>query len=435
MDENRATAAYRDHDMRPFIAILAALVLTPTAGAWTPVSTVAVTNTMQPAVLRTATGTELAAYSDGSSTLKAWSSATGDHTVAAGLLSVGKPALVQLPSGAIELYAPATTAGFAQQGVLRWESTDDGASWSGPVATHSPNLCDVQAAAVRADGTPIFSQDSTFGITVYQGLNGEQAHSVFTGCCGYAESLAVDTSGYAQLAFWSNANAFPNQFVYEGLDGSGAQAGPGRAFGQPQTAPRDDDVPLVADRLGNTFMAWAGGYPSATSVVVNAFQGGNLDYSTVAAGGQFAGGDPHLALGVDPGNRLWTVWTQGGAVHARRSRSAAKHFGAATAAGLAGATAYQLAAVALPDGRVDAFVNTGSAILHQTFLPGLTVKATRTTATVTDDGFPVAGAVLNAGGHTAKTNAAGIAHLTIFRRHARVAVAAKGYAASSFSRP
>ncbi len=420
--------------MRATLAFIAVLVLAaPAAAAWKPISTVPVVNTMHPGVLRTSAGTELAAYSDNASTLKVWSSATGDHTVASGLLSIGRPALVQLPSGAIELYAPATTGGFALQGVLRWESTNDGASWSGPVATHSTTLGDVNSAAVRTDGTPMFSQDSTFGIDVYQGLNGEVSHRVFSVCCGYAESLAVDSSNYAQLAFWSNANAFPSQFVYEGLDASGGQAGPGRAFGQPQTAPRDDDVPLVADGAGNTFMGWAGGYPTATSFVVNTFRGGNLVYSAIAAGGTFSGGDPHMAVVVDPANRVWAVWTQNGAVHARRSRSAARHFGAPAVASLGSTTAYQLAAVALPDGTVDAIVDTGSALVHTRLLPGLTVARTRTAVTVTDDGVGVR-AALKGGGKTVVTSAKGVAKLAAFKAGTKVSVTAAGYAPASFKR-
>jgi hypothetical protein len=422
--------------MRVLAAIAVSLVLAATASAaaaWKPLSTVTVVNTMHPGVLRTSSGTELVAYSDTKSTLKVWSSATGDHTVASGLLSVGRPALVQLPSGAVELYAPATTAGFAQQGVLRWESTNQGASWSGPVSTHSPNLGDVNSAAVRTDGTPMFSQDSTFGVDVYQGLNGEINHRVFSACCGYAESLAVDTSNYAQVAFWSNANAFPSQFVYEGLDGSGGQAGPGRAFGQPQTAPHDDDVPLVADGAGNTFMGWAGGYPTATSFVVNTFRGGNLVYSTIAGGGKFSGGDPHMAIAVDPANRVWAVWTQNGAVHARRSRSAAHHFGAPTTAPLGQTTAYQLAAVALTDGRVDAIVDTGSALVHTSLLPGLTVAKSKTTVSVLDDGFGVK-ATLKGGGKTVVTGANGAAKLSAFKHGTRVTVTAAGYAPASFTR-
>jgi hypothetical protein len=417
--------------MRFVVAVLLGLVAVPSASAgWTTISSVTVQNTMRPGVVRTASGVELAAYSDGSGTLKVWSSTTGDHTVASGLLSVGKPALVQLPSGAVELYAPATTPGFAEQGVLRWESTSDGASWSAPVPTRSTSLADVQAAAVRPDGTPMFTQDGTFGVVVYQGLNGEVSHTAFGACCGYAESLAVDTSNYAQIAFWSNAAAFPSQFVYEGLDGTGAQAGPGRAFGQPQTAPRDDDVPLVADGLGKTFMGWSGGYPSSTSFAVNSFRGGNLLYSTVVGGGTFSGGDPHMALAVDPSNRVWAVWTQGGAVHARRSRSAAHHFGATTVASLGATTAYQLAALALSNGSVAVYVDTGSTIERTVLRPSLTVHATASAVTVTDDGVAVKG-VLTGGGRTVPF-AGGKASLAPFRKGTRITVTAGGYATASF---
>ena len=416
--------------MRFVVTLLLGLVAIPSASAaWSTISTVTVQNAMQPGVVRTATGVELAAYSDGNGTIRVWSSTTADHTVASGLLSVGKPALVQLPSGAVELYVPATMPGFAAQGVLRWESTSDGASWSGPVPTHSTSLADVQAAAVRPDGTPMFTQDGTFGVVVYQGLNGETSHTVFGACCGYAESLAVDASNYAQIAFWSNANAFPSQFVYEGLDATGAQAGPGRAFGQPQTAPRDDDVPLVADGLGNTFMGWSGGYPSSTSFAVNAFRGGNLVYSTVVAGGTFSGGDPHMALAVDPSNRLWAVWTQGGVVHARRSRSAAHHFGAVSLAPLGSVTAYQLAALALPNGSVAVYVDTGSSIERTIVRPSLTVHATASSVAVTDDGVPVKGA-LTGGGRTVPF--VGKARLDPFPKGTPITVSAGGYAPASF---
>ena len=414
--------------------LLAALVVVPAASAaWSTISTVSVPNTMRPGVLRTSSGVELAAYSDGKGTLAVWSSASGAHTIAAGLLSVGKPALVQLPSGAVELYAPATTQGFAEQGVLRWESTTDGASWSGPTATQSTSLGDVQAAAVRPDGTPMFTQDGTAGVVVFQGLDGELSHTVFGACCGYAESLAVDTQNYAQVAFWSNANPFPSEFVYEGLDATGAQAGPGRAFGQPQTAPRDDDVPLVADGLGNTYMGWSGGYPSATSFAVNAFRGGNLDYSTVVAGGTFSGGDPHMALALDPSNRLWAVWTQNGVVHARRSRSAAHHFGAVSIAPLGSVTAYQLAALALPNGSVAVYVDTGSSIERTVLKPSLTVHATAASVTVSDDGVPVKGG-LTGGGRTVLL-VGGRANLAPFHKGTRVTVSVPGYAPASFRKP
>jgi hypothetical protein len=403
--------------MRLIAPILAALVLVPAASAWAPVSTVAVQSSTQGSGIRLANGTELFAYSDGIASLHVWSSDGGDREIAQ-VSFVSEPQLVVTPSG-VQLYVGSAT------GVVRFSSAD-GKTWAGPFQTRSTKTGPVEAAAVRADGTPMFAQDSTAGVDVYQGLNGEVAHRAFSACCGYGESLAVDTSNYAQLAFWSNASPFPSQFVYEGLDATGAQAGPGRAFGAPQTAEHADDVPLVADGAGNTFMGWAGGYPSSTSFVVNDFRGGNLRYSTIVAGGTFSGSDPHMALAADAASRLWAVWTQGGVVHARRSRSTARHFGAPSTAAFGG-TAYELAAVARSSGGVDVFVNDGSSLLHQTFLPALTIRATRRSVTVTDDGLGVK-ATLRGGGRVVHTSAAGVAKLSGFKRRTRIVVGAAGYA-------
>jgi hypothetical protein len=414
--------------MRLILLIAAALAFAPSALAWTPISQTPLQNIDRPATLLTRSGTELVAWSDNGSGLWLWSSKGGTKQIAT-VSFVAQPQLVQQPNGAVQLYVG------SGGGVERFQSTDDGATWAGPFAIVSPTTSGpVVAAAVRPDGTPMFTQDSTSGIEVFQGLNGEQSHNVFGACCGYAESLAVDTANYAQLAFWSNASAFPSLFVYEGLDGNGAQAGPGRPFGAPQTAQHDDSVPLVSSGA-NTYMGWAGGYPAATAFAVNAFQGGNLGWSTVVAGGTFTGADPHMALSADATGRLWAVWSQGNAVHARRSRSQAHHFGAPSAAGLAEESVYQLSAIALPDGRVDAFFDDGHQIVHQALRPGLAVTATRRAATVLDDGFGVK-ATLKGGGRTVKTNAAGKASLASFRRGTRVVVtAAGGYAPASFKVP
>ena len=92
--------------------------------------------------------------------------------------------------------------------------------------------------------------------------------------------------------------------------------------------------------------------------------------------------------------------------------------GAAVTAPLGSVTAYQLAAVALADGRIDAIVDTGSALVHTTLLPGLTVRARRTS--------------LKGGGKSVVTNAVGVAKLGAFKRGARITVAAPGYAPASF---
>src|SRR6185312_10019747 len=109
--------------------------------------------------------------------------------------------LLQQRDGAIQLYYPSAA------GVARLTSTDDGQTWSGPAATQSHTTGPVMAAAVAPDGTPYFAQDSTAGINVFRGLGGETVRNVFPRCCGYAESLAVDSTGRVQIAFYSNATA------------------------------------------------------------------------------------------------------------------------------------------------------------------------------------------------------------------------------------
>src|SRR5204862_4050277 len=110
----------------------------------------------------------------------------------------------------IQLYFP------NPNGVGRLTSTDDGQSWSGPVQTQSHTTGPVEAAAVLPDGTPVFSQDGTGFVNVFRGLNGEQVKNVYTRCCGYHESLAVDSGGLVQTAFYSNADQ-DGATVYEPL--------------------------------------------------------------------------------------------------------------------------------------------------------------------------------------------------------------------------
>jgi hypothetical protein len=81
---------------------------------------------------------------------------------------------------------------------------------------------------------------------------------------------------------------------------------------------------------------------------------------------------------------------------------------------------------------VTVVVNTGSALVRQSFLERLVVHATRKAAVVLDDGCPVAGATLRGGGRTAHTNAQGRASLKGFRRGAHVRVTASGYLGTSF---
>jgi hypothetical protein len=413
------------------VCLLAGLATVPVALAWTPLAS-GVQNTVVPSLLVTQQGSELVSWD---SPVAGTISISRNHGAAKVLVSgdpvANRTQLVQQPSGAIQLYYPNA------QGVGHLTSTDDGQTWSANAQTQSHATGPVMAASVAADGTPYFAQDSTAGVNVFRGLNGEYVKNVFPRCCGYAESLAVDTAGLVQVAFFSNATA-DGTFLYERL---GADLSPTGSTELKPTGQHTDRVPLVADKLGNTFMAWPPGSPDATSLTVVPFRGGQPAGDGVSFRGPFTGGDPHMALALDAQDRLWIVWTGGGAVHAARSRSHGEHFGAAVSVPVPG-TMVQVSAAGIDGdpGSVDVVVNTGANLLEQTLQPGLTVLVSKTTKTVgtkkvvtrwaqaLDDGFPVPTATFRIGGRTYHANAAGKAKLPAGSGKA----AAPGYIGASF---
>jgi hypothetical protein len=417
--------------LRLAAAVLAALVLVPSAAAWTRLSAGAVQNTVDPAVLRTAAGTELVAYDDPQGgTISLVRNNAAPRVLVSGDPIAGEAQLVQQPSGAIQLYFP--NAG----GVARLTSTDDGQTWTGPIQTQSHDVGPVRGVALRADGTPLFSQDGTGFVNVFQGLNGEQHANVFPHCCGYGESLAVSSSGQLAVAFWSNANAPLDGYLYESLDaGLGVTSTIGLTT-PAQTVPRGDRIPLVADTAGNLFTAFATGYPSVKQLVVRTVpSGGNVVLWRYDSQDQ-----PHAALAVEPDGYLWAVWEADGAVRAARSRSHGAHFGAQVHANLAaGTTVYQLEAVA-QNGSVDAIANTQAGGLITTrLLPGLAVSLKKIGktwfATVVDDGFGVPGATVRGGGRTLHTGATGRVSLAGLRKGTFVNVTRSGYVRTGFRVP
>ena len=418
-------------------ALLAALAVAPAASAWTTLSG-GVQKTVVAATIVTQAGTELASFeSPVGGTVSVSRNSGVPKTVVTGDPIAGRTQLVQQPNGAIQLYFPNA------QGVGRMTSTDDGDTWTGPIQTLSHTTGSVIGAAVATDGTPLFSQDGTGFVNVFRGLNGEQVKNVYAPCCGYAESLAVDTTGLVQVAFYSNAG--PNgAFVYEAL---GTDLSPAIPTQLVPTADHIDRVPLVADKSGNTFMAWPPGYPTATAFTIVPFRSGQPAGDGVTFRAAFNGGDPHMALSVDSSDRLWAVWTGQGAVHVARSRTHGMDFGAAVSTTVPG-TAYQVSAVGLPGspGAVDVIVNTGSSLIEQKLQPGLSVKLSKTVkkvgkkkvvtwfAQALDDGFGVATATFTARGHTVHANAAGKASLKGLPKGSAKA-AAPGYAGAAFRVP
>jgi hypothetical protein len=416
--------------MRSLAVVLTALAFAPAASAWTTL-TGGVGNTVVPSIIVTQAGSQLVSWeAPVGGTISVSRNNAAGKTIVSGDPVPGRTQLVQQPNGAIQLYFPNA------QGVGRMTSTDDGQTWTGPIQTQSHTTGSVEAAAVGPDGTPYFSQDGTGFVNVFRGLNGESVKNVFPRCCGYAESLAVDTTGLVQVAFYSNADP-DGTFLYEKL---GADLSPTGSTPLKPTGQHTDRVPLVADHSGTTFMAWPPGDP-ATGVTVVPFRGGSPAGDGVNFRGAFVGGDPHMALSVDAKDELWIVWTGGGTVHAARSRSHGQHFGVAVSVPVTG-TMYQVsgAGIAGNPGTVEVLVNTGSNLIEQALQPGLSVKVTRKFKKVgkkkivtrfvqaLDDGFGVPTAIFKIGGRRIHANASGTAQVPAGSAKA----SAPGYVGASF---
>jgi len=422
-----------------FLAASLALVAAPAAAAWTPLAS-GVDPIVVPSLIVTQAGTELTAYgAPAAGTISISRSRGAPKVVVTGDPVAGRPQLVQQPSGAIQLYFPNA------QGVGRLTSTDDGVSWTGPIQTQSHTTGPVESATALPDGTPVFTQDGTGFVNVFRGLNGETVKNVYTRCCGYHESVAADTTGLVQVALYSNADP-DGATVVEPL---GADLGPGTPT--PLKPVAEHEAPLVADHSGNTFLAWAPGYPSAAGVSVVPFRNGSPAGDGITFRGPFDGGDPHMALSVDSQDRLWAAWSQGSVLHAARSRSHGKHFGATVTAALpSGSVVHTIAALGLAGtpGTVDVVVNTGTGLVEQALLPGLSVRVFKKTkkvgkktivtwwAQALDDGFGVPGAAFSAAAHQAHGNASGTANLSAagFKK-GRAKAAASGYVGASFQVP
>ena len=157
----------------------------------------------------------------------------------------------------------------------------------------------------------------------------------------------------------------------------------------------------------------------------------------------------HLALTVDPQDRVWLVWTHNGSLYAARSRSHGMHFGATVHVELPG-TAHALSTLGLAGvpGTVDVVVNTGTTLEQQELQPGLSVRVFKKVkkvgskkivtwwAQALDDGFGVPGVTFSAPGCRAHGDASGKAKLTgAGCRRGAAKAAAPGYVSAAFRVP
>jgi hypothetical protein len=311
------------------------------AAGWTPVTGALGSNIDEIAQTRAADGTLELAWvrnTPGASTqdivYASISSAgvVGSSTVIAGGFSAASnPGITAGPGSDVTVYfggIQCTSSSSCPNGLFSVSSTDGGATWGAPIELL--NADQVYASDVSAlltpGGTPFETWTHTTGTTVHLGTTPSTADYDFqgamgAGCCGYASTLAADSAGDVQLAWYSNATGFLGVWSRAVDPATGAPSGspelmPGTVTnynGQPSSAQLLGRTPIVALPSGGFDVAYAGGYPQTTNLLL--WHVGNPASTTVE---QDSSGVQSVSLAVDSQSRVWVFWTDNTDVFARR---------------------------------------------------------------------------------------------------------------------
>ncbi len=283
------------------LAVLAgALALVPLAGAWTRVADLPYAVDLT--ALRTQRATELLAWYGGPSdfgvrdllVLRVGGKPLTLTSLQDNELFTARPVLLQQPRGTVLLYFSTT------HGVFRLESSDDGRSWRGPLATAFSATERILAGTVRPNGTPLLTAwdwdgDSSVGrvLETAQGLGGEVRHRISIDGNG---SVAVTPRNQAYLLYFFNPGELvpgkPATYLQR-LNASGAPVGSRRvvvgALGPP-----------TVDRFGDVLVPASG---HNRLLVLNV----SRRTKHVVGRGFFLGWE---ALLVDPRGRLCALWSR-----------------------------------------------------------------------------------------------------------------------------
>ena len=371
--------------------------------------------------------------------------------IASGWAAVSNPSLSLAPGGLRAFFGGIRTINAGEPNDdLNTATSVDGQSWTLQVGNAS-NGADAYASSVSAtalpDLTPVTAWGSSAGTFTATGTSPGPVYNLqaqLGGDFGYDPGLATSATGVPYVAWASNATGKSGVWA-QPLHADGTPAAPpqlmpgilGSGFSQ-----QLQRTPIAARPGGGVYVAYPGGYPASTRVVL--WRVGDSSARTVFHGA----GDHHVTLSATGDGRIWVVWSdQTGRLYAVRSNRTVTAFGAVVPAGAPGAaTTYSVDASAAPDGGVDVFALSGAggtATFQKRLLPGLSLRARRmpsrgqTTAvsfTVLDAGDPVTGALVSVLGHTARTGRSGRVTLR-FSAGARRVVAARatrpGYVAGT----
>jgi hypothetical protein len=311
------------------VATIAVGAPSASAAGWTPVTGSIGGGTRQIAEVRTSDGTlHLAWARDDAGGIQDLLSAAISPagvvqpatTVVAGYGVIGNPGIVAGAGGALTIYFGAVqcSASTCPSGLLSTTSTDGGATWSSPTVVLNADqvyASDVNAATL-ADGTPFQAWAHTTATTVHRGTTAGTDYdfqgAMGAGCCGYASNLAVDPAGNVQLAWYSNATNFEGVWSRAVDPSTGAPSGspqqmPGSVTtynGQPSSSPINGRTPIAALPGGGFDVAYSGGYPEQTKVLL--WRVGDTGSTTVV---DEPGAHTNVSLAVDAQSRVWVFWT------------------------------------------------------------------------------------------------------------------------------
>jgi hypothetical protein len=389
-------------------AALPAVALAGPPGSWTQVSSGGNSNILQVGLARTADGVLHVAWRRQSGSnqdlvhtpISAGGAQGSPTAIVTGFVSLENPALVTEGSGLRTFFGGirTTSPGESNQNMNTATSADGGASWTltiGTVVTGGSAYSAPTSAALAPGGVPFQAWGGTF---VHRGLSAgdpnTDVQALLGGCCGYDPNIGFDAAtGAGTVAWYSNATGKPGVWA-EAIDpATGAAVGapvnvPGTVTGS-SSSQQLSRTPLAVRPGGGIFIAYPGGYPTTTSVLVWRVGAGSA--TTLDSSGA---NHSNVAVAAGPDGRVWAVWTQStsGAlrVYARRSNPAATAweptFSVPAPAGAT--TAYRLDASAQSD-RLDVLghfdVSSSIETWHTQLVPGGASGTTKTTTTIVDD--------------------------------------------------
>lgn len=294
----------------------------------------------------------------------------------------------------------------------------------------------------------VFTTSGTTGVFVHHGIDPTtpdfNLQAQLGGCCGYAPDVATTGAG-AWVAWYSNAANHQGVWAQEVDLDSSAPVGaavrmPGSTTsfnGVDQSIQQVTRTPIAA---GNgvddphTYVAYPGGYPSATKMRVWTIAPDGPAAGSVVVGQGVSVHSP--AVATDASGHVWVAWSEGGTgftrLFARRSNVGGTRWGETVKVRLPGdgsgcQTLYEVTPEHPTDGDLDIIATISSGCgadvdLWHTFIkPGLSLHAQpsrfkgkqRVTFKVDDAGVPVSGAKVTVAGESDRTNARGIAHLVL----------------------